>query len=76
MMGALIGVGGAFLLAFIGGVWHLSGKITRVETRVEALPTRDDLNGKIRDHQDHCPAYRAETSAVSNPPHPAPWAHE
>jgi hypothetical protein len=46
MIIALISTGTVLFITVIGSAWHLSGRLTRVETKVELL--EKTLNGHIQ----------------------------
>jgi len=58
MAAAVVSVGVVLVLALIGGVWHLAGRLARIEAKVDGLPTAEKLIESIRIHQEHCPAYQ------------------
>lgn len=62
MEAALISVGGVLVLAIVGAAWHLGSRMARVEGKLDGLPTHEQVEQKIQYHEQHCPAFRAETT--------------
>ena len=70
---ALVGTASAIVIAVMGAAWMISGRVSRLESKVEDLPER--MKGKmvdiVRQEQDRCPARReherwSEPSSVAN----------
>jgi len=66
MIGAVIGVGGAWLLAFFTGAWVFSGRMARLEQKVADLPKT--LNSDVvRPHEDRCINFATVRAEPTNP---------
>lgn len=76
LIGLICGLG----VPMLGGFFYMGLQLGAIKGCIKALPSKKYVDEKtkeeVTDHREGCPAYRAETSAVSHPPHPAPWGHE
>jgi hypothetical protein len=67
---ALVGTASAIVIAIMGAAWMLSGRVSRLETKIEDMPERMDgrmrllTQTELNRHEDMCPARRDYTTGV------------
>ncbi len=69
MWGAALGVACTILIAILSAAWLLSGRISKVESKLESLDNNMEarLKSAVLEHQVHCPAIKHLQQEGTNP---------